>query len=221
MEPIHRTAVLLWTLLLVLAHLVCAQKEPESSISYFHNLPARLFFFDDRTVCSRTLVRSTTVGLPVLQEVIYHDVMDGNVWVSSNEGKSWSRAEDIPEGKAAMVIEHPFDNNYVRATPPPDLWVLTHDSWNTGIRADQGKDPLPHGRPRQDVAFVRDAHDSRARRATTVLPLRPQEIRVHPLPGCIMRRRHPLDDYVSRRGTCIAPSRSHTVTHYPFLDILH
>jgi photosystem II stability/assembly factor-like uncharacterized protein len=37
------------------------------------------------------------------------------VYVSSNEGKSWNRAEDIPKGNALMVIEHPFDNRYVSA----------------------------------------------------------------------------------------------------------
>lgn len=40
--------------------------------------------------------------------------MEGNVHVSQDEGKSWARADGIPEGKAAMVIEHPFDNSYVR-----------------------------------------------------------------------------------------------------------
>ena len=33
--------------------------------------------------------------------------------MSQDEGKSWSRAEDIPKGKTVMVIEHPFDNRYV------------------------------------------------------------------------------------------------------------
>jgi hypothetical protein len=33
--------------------------------------------------------------------------------VSSDEGKSWSIATDIPDGKAAMFIPHPFDNHYV------------------------------------------------------------------------------------------------------------
>ncbi|KAI0750610.1 Oligoxyloglucan reducing end-specific cellobiohydrolase [Irpex lacteus] len=93
MGPPHRTAVFLWSLL-VLASFVIAQREPESTISYFQNLPARLFFFDDTT------------------SVVYHDAQLGNVYVSDNEGKAWKRADDVPEGKAAMVIEHPFDNNY-------------------------------------------------------------------------------------------------------------
>lgn len=39
--------------------------------------------------------------------------MEGNVHVSQDEGKTWNRATDIPEGQASMVIEHPFDTRYV------------------------------------------------------------------------------------------------------------
>ena len=40
--------------------------------------------------------------------------MGGNVYVSQDEGKSWALADGIPERIAMMVIEHPFDNRYVR-----------------------------------------------------------------------------------------------------------
>ena len=40
--------------------------------------------------------------------------MEGNVYVSQDEGKTWKRAEDIPSGKITTVIEHPFDTRYVR-----------------------------------------------------------------------------------------------------------
>lgn len=40
--------------------------------------------------------------------------MAGTVYVSQDEGKSWNKAEGIPSGKASMVIEHPFDNRFVR-----------------------------------------------------------------------------------------------------------
>jgi hypothetical protein len=40
-------------------------------------------------------------------------VHDGDVFVSQDEGKSWSKADGIPSGKAAMVIEHPFNNRVV------------------------------------------------------------------------------------------------------------
>jgi len=58
------------------------------------------------------------------QHAIYHDASDGNVYVSSTEGKSWARAEDIPKGEAAMVIEHPFDNRYVRNNHLSTRWHL-------------------------------------------------------------------------------------------------
>ncbi|KAG6813092.1 vacuolar protein sorting/targeting protein PEP1, partial [Arthromyces matolae] len=43
---------------------------------------------------------------------IFHDSLEGNVYVSHNEGKSWSQADGIPNGQASMVIEHPFNNRY-------------------------------------------------------------------------------------------------------------
>ena len=36
------------------------------------------------------------------------------MYVSQDEGKTFERAYGIPEGVAMMVIEHPFDNKYVR-----------------------------------------------------------------------------------------------------------
>ena len=51
MAPAHRTTAFLLCLLGILLWipLACAQ-DPESKLSYFDNLPARLFFFDDTTV---------------------------------------------------------------------------------------------------------------------------------------------------------------------------
>ena len=37
--------------------------------------------------------------------MLYHDSVEGNVYLSRNEGKAWARVEDIPEGKAAVLIE--------------------------------------------------------------------------------------------------------------------
>lgn len=39
--------------------------------------------------------------------------MKGVVYVSPDEGKSWKPADGVPEGKAAMVIEHPYNNRVV------------------------------------------------------------------------------------------------------------
>jgi photosystem II stability/assembly factor-like uncharacterized protein len=39
---------------------------------------------------------------------------EGNVYRSEDEGKSWKRVNDVKDGAAAMLIQHPFDNNMVR-----------------------------------------------------------------------------------------------------------
>lgn len=38
--------------------------------------------------------------------------------MSNDEGKSWKKSEDIPQGQAAMFIEHPFDNRMVSIINP-------------------------------------------------------------------------------------------------------
>jgi hypothetical protein len=106
MAPLHRTAVLLWSLLL-LAGLVIAQSEPEHTITSFPNLPARLFFFEDTS------------------SALYHDAMKGNVWLTDDEGHTWRQLDAIPDGKAAVVIEHPFDSNYVRMLSVLDIQAHT------------------------------------------------------------------------------------------------
>ncbi|GJE98598.1 vacuolar protein sorting/targeting protein [Phanerochaete sordida] len=93
MSPLHRTAGLLWAVLACLGVLAFAQQDPESAVTNFPNQPSRLFFFDDSPVS------------------IYHSLTDGIVWVSQDEGKTWGKAAGVPEGDAAMVIEHPFDNS--------------------------------------------------------------------------------------------------------------
>ncbi|KAG8221150.1 hypothetical protein J3R82DRAFT_2696 [Butyriboletus roseoflavus] len=94
----HRTAASLWALLAFLVYIGFATaQEPEVSVSHFDNLPGRLFFFEDTS------------------SVVYHDIVTGDLYVSQDEGKSWSRAEDIPGGIVSMVIPHPFDNRYAFA----------------------------------------------------------------------------------------------------------
>ena len=50
------------------------------------------------------------------QSAIFHDSMEGNIYVSLDEGKSWKSAEGIPSGKASMFFEHPVDNRYVSSS---------------------------------------------------------------------------------------------------------
>ncbi|KAF7317890.1 Sortilin [Mycena kentingensis (nom. inval.)] len=103
---------LLGALLFSLPRLLLAQS-PTSAISSFANLPARLFFFDDTT------------------SALYHDSVEGNVYVSEDEGKSWKRAEDIPKGEAVMVIEHPFDTSYAFALTRSDTHYRTENRGKT------------------------------------------------------------------------------------------
>ena len=49
----------------------------------------------------------------VMQTVVYHDVVRGDVHISQDEGKTWERA-DIPSGQASFVVPHPFDTRSVR-----------------------------------------------------------------------------------------------------------
>ena len=62
--------------------------------------------------------------------MVYHDRMSGNLYVSLDEGKTFDRAEHIPEGTVVMVFEHPADNRYVcRALHfQPDLIFVRRDS---------------------------------------------------------------------------------------------
>ena len=39
--------------------------------------------------------------------------MEGNVYVSLDEGKTFKAADGVPRGKIVMVFEHPTDNRYV------------------------------------------------------------------------------------------------------------
>ncbi|KAH9941948.1 Oligoxyloglucan reducing end-specific cellobiohydrolase [Amylocystis lapponica] len=111
MAPLHRTALLLWTLFF--SFTLIAAQEPQSAISYFDNLPARLFFFDDTA------------------SVVYHDVVEGNLHVSQDEGKSWVLASGIPTGQVTMVIEHPFDNHIAFALTRGTTHYQTEDRGKT------------------------------------------------------------------------------------------
>jgi hypothetical protein len=52
------------------------------------------------------------------QNVAYHDIVRGDLYMSSDEGNFWQRATDIPQGEAAMFIEHPFNNRMVSVVYP-------------------------------------------------------------------------------------------------------
>ncbi|KAJ7444437.1 Oligoxyloglucan reducing end-specific cellobiohydrolase [Mycena latifolia] len=66
---------------------------PEHSITSFPNSPTQFFFFGDST------------------SAVYHDSIERNIYVSSDEGNIWTFPAEIPRGVAEMVIEHPFDTS--------------------------------------------------------------------------------------------------------------
>ncbi|KAI0653007.1 Oligoxyloglucan reducing end-specific cellobiohydrolase [Cubamyces menziesii] len=129
----HRAFLFLWTIAWLL---VTVFAQPESSISYFENLPARLFFFDDSTTA------------------IYHDVVKGNVHVSEDEGKNWKLVEEVPEGKAAMVIEHPFDSRVAFILSKGKTHYRTIDRGKTWQAFDM---PVPPATVVRPLSFHSDA----------------------------------------------------------------
>lgn len=108
----HKSALLISWLWLLLSLGIALAAEPESAITYFDNLPARLYFLDDTKVCEFSVFKWEKDSY-CFQTVVYHDVVKGDCWVSLDEGKSWKLAEGIPTGETAMVFEHPFNNRYV------------------------------------------------------------------------------------------------------------
>ncbi|KAJ7281966.1 vacuolar protein sorting/targeting protein 10 [Mycena rebaudengoi] len=128
----HRHLCAAFLLLISFPCLLLAQ---EHHITSFNNLPARLFFFDDTT------------------SAIYHDAIDGDIYVSSDEGKGWKLADGIPKGVAAMVMEHPFDNSYA--------FVLTRSTTHYRTE-DRGKSwhpfevPIPPALVTKPLAFHSD-----------------------------------------------------------------
>ncbi|KAF8962397.1 vacuolar protein sorting/targeting protein 10 [Flammula alnicola] len=95
------------------ALLVAGQSQPEHAVSSFNYLPARLFFFDDT------------------ESAIFHDSMDGNLYVSLNEGKTWNLADGIPSGKVMMVFDHPVNNRYAFALTDGTTHYRTEDRGKT------------------------------------------------------------------------------------------
>lgn len=78
--------------------------------------------------------------------------MEGNVYVSQNEGKEWSLAQGVPKGDALMVVQHPFDNRYVRQSN----WASTRLilTLPVGFYSDEIENPLSDGGPGQDMAAL-------------------------------------------------------------------
>lgn len=110
--------------------------------------------------------------------------MKGVVYVSPDEGKSWKPAEGVPDGKAAMVIEHPYDNRVVsvgRRVIRAGVH-LTQSTTIPGFHTVSGQNALQNGEPRPDMAVLRHAASPCYGRATALVPRRQTETGVHHLP---------------------------------------
>ncbi|KZV63315.1 Oligoxyloglucan reducing end-specific cellobiohydrolase [Peniophora sp. CONT] len=88
-------------------------QEPAVTLTHFRNLPAALISLDDTTMA------------------ISHDAIEGNIYVSQDEGKDWDRANDIPEGQALVFIEHPSFNRMAFALTKGTTHYLTEDRGKT------------------------------------------------------------------------------------------
>ncbi|KAF8489994.1 Oligoxyloglucan reducing end-specific cellobiohydrolase [Russula emetica] len=122
--------------LLLPALFVQAQNDPQVTVNRFENLPARLFFFDDAT------------------NVAYHDIIRGDLFMSNDEGKSWRRSEDIPEGQAAMFIDHPSDNRMAFVLTRGTTHYRTEDRGQTWRSFEM---PLPPSSIARPLSFHSDS----------------------------------------------------------------
>ncbi|THH03693.1 hypothetical protein EW145_g6082 [Phellinidium pouzarii] len=72
---------------------VARAQDPHITYSKFTRLPRSLNIFEDAT------------------SMLYHNMIERNVYVSHDDGKSWSRT-NIPLGEASEIVLHPYDNRY-------------------------------------------------------------------------------------------------------------
>lgn len=105
----------------LLAYAVQAES-PKIDQHYFPNVPAKLHYFEDSS------------------EVLWHDAAEGNVYRSSDEGKTWSKVRGPREGMANLVIPHPYD--------PRQAFIMSDDlehwrTMNRGKTWQSFRTPLP------------------------------------------------------------------------------
>ncbi|KAJ9094954.1 hypothetical protein QFC21_005746 [Naganishia friedmannii] len=72
---------------------VAAAGNPQVAVTRLHNLPSKLFYFEDTTT------------------VLLHDPVKSTVSLSNDEGRSWSPVPNVPEGQAIRLIAHPFSKD--------------------------------------------------------------------------------------------------------------
>lgn len=121
--------------------------------------------------------------------------MEGNLFVSLDEGKSWKRVEDIPKGDAVLVVEHPFNNRYVSEMSPcrADTHIIQ------GFRAYHRHETLSNRGPGKDLEAFRPSSSACICSTAPFVPLRSSKIRLHSLPRHELQQEG-LGGDVPRRG---------------------
>lgn len=97
--------VLAWTL-------VTQAAIPEVKVTHFPNMAAQIQYFEDSSV------------------VIWHDAVDGIVYRSADEGKSWAPIKGPEQGQAHLFVLHPYDKT--------QAYILTRSTqhWRTSNRGE-------------------------------------------------------------------------------------
>lgn len=87
-------AVPWWRVLLLslLCTITLAKDGPTISVSKIDGYPRNINYFEDS------------------DSIIWHNIDTGNVHWTKDAGVSWSRVGDVAEGKAVLLIMHPFDS---------------------------------------------------------------------------------------------------------------
>lgn len=78
--------------LLLLLGIVSAASDPVAYRTPLANLPSKLVYFEDTPI------------------ILSHDTTTRTVHRSTDEGKTWSAIDGVPEGEAWLLIEHAWHN---------------------------------------------------------------------------------------------------------------
>ncbi|KAJ3218577.1 vacuolar protein sorting/targeting protein PEP1 [Clydaea vesicula] len=66
----------------------------------------------EEIILSSTLFNDLPKQMPYFKDseaILYHESNTNNVYVSKNEGKSWAKVTNVPEGSCLTLIQHAFE----------------------------------------------------------------------------------------------------------------
>ena len=109
--------------LVILFSVWCAHAKkdgPRISKFKFDSAPTNFFYFDDTDII-------------LLQEA------RGNIWRSEDAGENWKVVEDIDEGQAWELWQHPHDNKIAYTLGLKDTHWVTHDQGETWASFETGE----------------------------------------------------------------------------------